>query len=281
MSALQNKVFILVGGGRGIGRATALVLAHGGAKLVIADNGCDTNGQGSDSNVAADCAAAVTALGGEALSVPLDATAPETPRELVSLALKTYGRIDGGFYSAGFVRDRALVRMSDDDFDSVLDVHVRGSFRFTRELSKALIEQKQGGSILLVSSPSGFFGTSAQASLSASAGAVASFTKTAALELRRHQIRVNALVPTARTRLTEELPLFQAIRRDSLSAEHVAQVAAHLLSEAASDVHGELIGVAGGRIYAFRMAETSGLYHDEGPMPLEELAGAFRQVTRS
>jgi NAD(P)-dependent dehydrogenase (short-subunit alcohol dehydrogenase family) len=153
MSALQNKVFILVGGGRGIGRATALVLAHGGAKLVIADNGCDTNGQGSDSNVAAECAAAVTALGGEALSVPLDATAPETPRELVSLALKTYGRIDGGFYSAGFVRDRALVRMSDDDFDSVLDVHVRGSFRFTRELSKALIEQKQGGSILLVSSP--------------------------------------------------------------------------------------------------------------------------------
>jgi hypothetical protein len=88
-------------------------------------------------------------------------------------------------------------------------------------------------------------------------------------------------VPTARTRLTEELPLFQAIRRDSLTPEHVAQVAAHLLSDGARDVHGELIGVAGGRVYAFRMAETSGIYYDEGPMPLEELAGAFRQVTRS
>jgi NAD(P)-dependent dehydrogenase (short-subunit alcohol dehydrogenase family) len=281
MSSLQNKVFIVVGGARGIGRATALALAHGGAKLLIADNGCAADGQGSDTDVVVQCAADVTALGVEAHGVPLDATAVDTPRELIALAMKTFGRIDGGFYSAGFVRDRPLVRMSDDDFDRVLDVHVRGSFRFTRELSKALIEQKQGGSILLVSSPSGFFGTSAQASLSASAGAVASFTKTAALELRRHHVRVNAIVPTARTRLTEELPLFQAIRRDSLTAEHVAQVATHLLSDAASDVHGELIGVAGGRVYAFRMSETSGLYYDEGPMPLEELAGAFRQVTRS
>jgi NAD(P)-dependent dehydrogenase (short-subunit alcohol dehydrogenase family) len=281
MDTLKDKVFILVGGARGIGRSTALALATGGARLVIADNGCDADGQGGDTNVVAACVADVTALGGSALGVTHDARLPETPRELIALAMETYGRVDGGFYSAGFVRDRALVRLSDDDFDSVLDVHVRGAFRFTRELSKALIEQKQGGSILLVSSPSGSFGTSAQASLSAASGAIASFTKTCALELRRHQIRVNAIVPTARTRLTEELPLFQAIRRDSLTPEHVAQVAAHLLSDGARDVHGELIGVAGGRVYAFRMAETSGIYYDEGPMPLEELAGAFRQVTRS
>jgi NAD(P)-dependent dehydrogenase (short-subunit alcohol dehydrogenase family) len=281
MATLKDKVFVVVGGARGIGLATARALAQGGAKLLIADLGCATDGQGSDTNVVAEAAAELGALGVHVVGLALDATKPETPRALIAEALKTFGRIDGGLYSAGFVRDRALVRMSDDDFDSVLDVHVRGAFRFTRELAKALIEQKQGGSILLVSAPSGFFGTSAQASLAASAGAVASFTKTAALELRRHQVRVNTLVPTARTRLTEDLPLFQAIRRDSLTPEHVAQVACHLLSDAGQDVHGELIGVAGGRIYAFRMAETSGLYYDEGPMPLEELAGAFRQVTRS
>lgn len=281
MGVVDEKVFILVGGARGVGRATAIALAREGARLVLADNGCASDGTGHDSNVVNACADELRALGAEVVTSDADARLPHTAKELVVTARDAFGRIDGGLFSAGFVRDRALVRLSDDDFDSVLDVHVRAAFRFTRELAKALVDQKQGGSILLASSASGFFGTSAQASLAAASGAIASFTKTAALELRRQQVRVNALVPTARTRLTQDLPLFQAIRADSMTPEHVAQVACHLLSDQSRDVHGEIIGVAGGRVYSFRMTETSGLYHEEGPMPLAELAGAFRNVTRS
>jgi NAD(P)-dependent dehydrogenase (short-subunit alcohol dehydrogenase family) len=281
MGVVDGKVFILVGGARGIGHASALALAREGARLVLADNGCAPDGTGHDTTVVSACADEVRALGAEVVTSDADATAPGSAKALVELARATFGRIDGGFYSAGFVRERALVRMSDDDFDGVLDVHVRGAFRFTRELGKALVEQREGGSIVLTSSPSGFFGTALQSSLAAASGAIASFTKTAALELRRQEVRVNALVPTARTRLTQDLPLFQSIRPDSLTPEHVAQVVCHLLSEQSRDVHGEIIGVAGGRVYALRMSETSGVYHDEGPVPLAELAGAFREVTRS
>lgn len=281
MGVVDDKVFILVGGARGVGRASAFALAREGARLVLADNGCAADGTGHDAHVVTSCADELRALGAEVVTSDADARDANTPKTLVELAQSTFGRIDGGLFSAGFVRDRAIVRLSDDDFDSVLDVHVRAAFRFTRELAKALVEQKQGGSIVLTSSASGFFGTSAQASLAAASGAIASFTKTAALELRRQGVRVNALVPTARTRLTENLPLFQAIRPDSMTPEHVAQVACYLLSDQSRDVHGEIIGAAGGRVYAFRMVETSGIYHEEGPMPLAELAGAFRHVTRS
>ena len=171
--------------------------------------------------------------------------------------------------------------MSDEDLDSLLDVHVRGAFRFTRDLGRALVDQRQGGSIVLCASTAAFFGTAAQAGAAAAAGAVASLARTAATELRRQGIRVNGLVPTARTRLTEDLPLFRSIRSDSLSAEHVANVVCHLLSDAAQDVHGELIGVAGGRIYAFRISETSGLFKEGPPVEWGELAASWREVTRT
>lgn len=280
MGALDHKAYVVVGGGRGIGRATALALAREGARVLLDDSGCAADGTGHDANVAISVADEICATGGDAVACTLDAARTDTARALVELALNKFGRVDGGFYSAGFVRERALVRMSDDDFDDLLDVHVRGAFRFTRELAKALIEQKRGGSIVLTSSAAGFFGASAQAGLAAAAGAVASLVKTAATELRRHGVRVNALIPTARTRLTENLPLFRSIRADSLTPEHAAQVVCHLLSDEASDVHGELVGVAGGRIYAFRVGETSGVYNEHGPMPLAELSGRFRDVTR-
>jgi NAD(P)-dependent dehydrogenase (short-subunit alcohol dehydrogenase family) len=163
----------------------------------------------------------------------------------------------------------------------VLDVHLRGAFRFTRELGRALVDQRKGGSIVLASSTAAFFGSASQSGAAAAAGGVASLARTAATELRRQGIRVNCVVPTARTRLTEHLPLFRSIKADSLSAEHVANVICHLLSETAQDVHGELVGVAGGRTYAFRMSETSGLFHEGPPVEWGELASSWREVTRT
>ena len=277
----EGKVALIVGGGRGIGRAVALGLSREGAKVAIADSGCATDGTGHDATVAQAVADEVRMAGGEAMAIAVDASSPDASRHMMDAVRQSYGRIDAGFYSAGISREKPLVRLSDADFEAVLDVHVRGALRFTRELATVMVEQRQGGAILLTTSGSGLFGTSHQTALSMAAGAVIALTKTAATELRRHGIRVNAIAPTARTRLTEDLPLFQSIRSDSLSPEHVVPLACHLLSEASSDVHGEVLGVAGGRMYAFRTNETSGLFQEGPPVSLAALAAGFREVTRT
>lgn len=281
MGVFTDKAFVVVGGGRGIGRATALALARHGGRVIVDDSGCDANGEGHDPNVAAEVVAEIKAQGGEALAFAHDARDREAPQRLVEACVKAFGGVHGGLYCAGFTRERPLLRMSDEDLDSLLDVQLRGAFRFTRDLGRVLVEQRQGGSIVLCASTAAFFGTAAQAGAAAAAGAVASLARTAATELRRQGIRVNGLVPTARTRLTEHLPLFRSIRSDSLSAEHVANVVCHLLSDAAQDVHGELIGVAGGRTYAFRISETSGLFKEGPPVEWGELAASWREVTRT
>lgn len=277
----EGKVAVVVGGGRGIGRAVALGLSREGARVVVNDTGCAIDGTGHDSSVAAAVAEEIRVAGGEALALSLDMATPDAARQLVDTTRQSFGRIDAGYYAAGILREKPLVRLADADFEAILDVHVRGSMRFTRELANALIDQREGGTILLTTSAAGLFGTAQQTALAMAAGAIAALTKTAATELRRHGIRVNAIAPTARTRMTENLPLFQSIRADSLSADHVVPVACHLLAPQGGDVHGELIGVAGGRIYAFRTNETSGLFQEGPPVELAALATRFREVTRA
>jgi NAD(P)-dependent dehydrogenase (short-subunit alcohol dehydrogenase family) len=278
MGAFDEKVAVVVGGGRGIGRASALALAREGARVVIQDPGAERDGGGSDAQVAARVVAEIEARGGQALALTSSASEPGAARTLIEAARTRFGRVDVGLYAAGVVRERPLLRLSDDDFDLALAVHARGAFAFTRELAQALVEQKRGGAILLCSSSAGFAGTPGQVGLAASAQAVVGLARAAASELRRQGVRVNALVPTARTRLTEELPLFRSIRADSLSAEHVAEVVCLLLSDAAQEVSGEVLGVAGGRTYAFRSLETPGVFLEGPPTALAGLAGRLREV---
>jgi NAD(P)-dependent dehydrogenase (short-subunit alcohol dehydrogenase family) len=243
--------------------------------------GCDPAGVGHDENVAREVAEEIERAGGRAAWLTLDMAEKDSAKLLMETAVARFGHVDGGFYSAGFLRDRALVRLNDDDFDAVLNVHVRGAFRFARELAKALIDKRQPGSIVLTAAPSGLFGPAGQVSLAAASGAIAAFVRSAASELRRQNVRVNAIAPTARTRLTEHLPLFSSIRADSMTPEHVAPVVAHLLADASASVHGEVLGVAGGRVYALRMGETSGLFQEGEPMDLDTLSARFREVTRT
>jgi len=278
MKAFEDKVVIVVGAGRGIGRATALALAAHGARLVVQDNGVSLDGTGEDESVVAGLVDDLKALGADAIGLATDASAAGAARATVDAALTAFGRVDAGFYAAGLLREKPLLRVSDDDLDRLLDVQARGAFRFAREMAKSFVELKVRGSLLLCSSPAGFAGTPGQAGLAAAALAVVGFARTAATELRRQGVRINVLVPTARTRMTEDLPLFRSIRPDSLSAEHAAQVACHLLSAAADEVSGEVIGVAGGRSYAFRSQESPGVFLEGPPAALEVLAARFREV---
>lgn len=278
MSEFEQKVGIVIGGANGVGAASARSLVGLGMRLVIADAGTGPDGQGRDPEAVLRIA---RELGEDkVLGLALDVTEPEAPSTLVQRAIERFGRVDHGVFCAGFHHDRQLLRTSEDELMRVLELHLFAPMRFARELSRSLIAGQRGGSIVLASSASGFFGSAGQTSLAVAAGGLAGFVRSASTELRRHKVRVNVVVPTARTRLTEQLPLFASIKPESLSAEHVAQAIAHLLSDAGAEVQGEVLGVAGGRIYAFRHAETSGAYLEGNPPSLADIAASWREVTK-
>jgi NAD(P)-dependent dehydrogenase (short-subunit alcohol dehydrogenase family) len=277
----QQRVAILVGAANGIGRAIAESLALRGTHLVIADTGATPDGAGGDPSVVEQTARTLAKHGVEVLGLALDAADADTPKALVERAREHFGHVDYGVYTAGYHHERVLSRLKDDELERVLAVHLLGAIRFTRALAGAMADEKRGGSIVLASSAAGHLGGVGQTALASAAGGLLGFVRAAAAELRRHAVRLNAIIPTARTRLTEHLPLFSSIRKDSLTPEHVAQVALFLLAETAREVHGEIVGVAGSRIYAVRHAETSGVFHDESALPtLENIAARWRDVTR-
>jgi NAD(P)-dependent dehydrogenase (short-subunit alcohol dehydrogenase family) len=281
MSEQQEKVAIVIGAGSGIGRATARALASQGVQLVIADLGCAPDGSGRDPSVVEAAATELEALGVSVVAHAIDASAPEAAGALISAALERFGRVDFGLYAAGYHHERPLLRVSDDELARVLEVHLLGALRFGRELARTLLARKSGGSIVLASASAAFLGSAGHSALASAAGGLVAYVRKAAAELRRQGVRINALIPTARTRLTASLPLFTSIRADSLTPEHVAQVVLFLLSDAARDVQGEAIGVAGSRIYAFRHAETSGAFHDDvAPPTLAQIEARWREVTR-
>ncbi len=278
---LSGKAIVIVGAGGGLGRAEVSLLARLGARLVLNDLGCDLEGAGADPSVVAAAAADARALGAEVVTSAEDVSAPGAADRLVDLARGAYGRIDGVVFSAGIRRDRSLPKTSADDLDRMLDVHVRGSFHLARAAAAAMVEAGTGGSIVLSTGPSAFFGVARKTAEALCGGAIAGFVRSAAIELRRHNVRVNAVAPTARTRLTEDSPLFRGIAATSMTPEHVAPVVAFLLSDEARDVHGDVLGIAGGRIYALQSRETTGAFAEGRAFEPGEILRVYAEVTRT
>src|SRR5690348_6983757 len=225
---LRDRAIVVVGGGRGIGRAHALACARAGAKVIIDDIGCDVHGAGSDPEIARAVATEIRDGGGFAIALEEDIGARGGPERLMERALRELGRIDGLIVAAGLVSDRTVMKMEDGELDRMLDVMVHGSFALLRTAGRAMIDAG-GGSIVLHAAPVAFFGAARQSALSAASGAIAGLVRGAAIELRKHKVRVNAIAPTARTRTTEDLPLFRGISPESMSAEHIAPLALFLI----------------------------------------------------
>src|SRR5262245_15675342 len=206
---LDGKVAIVTGAGRGIGRAHALALSQAGAKIVVNDLGGSLTGEGADLSPARQVVEEIRAAGGEASANGENVANFAGAERLVRQAIDEFGRLDILVNNAGILRDRMLVNMSEDEWDAVINVHLKGHFAPTRHAAAYWREQsKEGddvkGRVINTSSPSGVFGNVGQTNYGAAKAGIAAFTVIAAQELARYGVTVNRIAPTARTRMTQE-----------------------------------------------------------------------------
>lgn len=256
MGYLDGKTVIVTGAGRGIGREHALLFASEGANVVVNDLGGAEDGSGAALGPAQSVVEEIRAAGGQAVANGSDVADSAGADAIVQTALDTFGSVDALVNNAGILRDRVLVNIDDDDWDLVLRVNLRGTFVLTRavarhwrKLSKSGVDV--AGSVINTSSESGVFGNPGQANYSAAKSAVATLTQVASKELKRYGVRVNAILPQARTRLTE------GAFGDALAAKegafdrwdpaNVSPFVAYLASPACS-LTGEVFLVGGSRV---------------------------------
>ncbi|HEV3351966.1 MAG TPA: SDR family oxidoreductase [Acidimicrobiales bacterium] len=211
MGALDGRVAIITGSGRGIGREHALLFAQEGAKVVINDLGGAIDGSGDDRTPAQQVVDEIKAMGGEAVANADNVADWEGGQRLIQTAVETFGDLHILVNNAGILRDRVLVNMTEDEWDAVIHVHLKGHFVPTRFAAAYWREQTKAGNtvkanVINTSSTSGLLGNPGQTNYGAAKAGIAAFSVIAAMELERYGVRVNAIAPAARTRMTEATP---------------------------------------------------------------------------
>ncbi|MFP5253431.1 MAG: SDR family oxidoreductase [Actinomycetes bacterium] len=253
----EGRVAIVTGAGRGLGREHALELARQGAKVVVNDLGTSGAGEGASSAPAEEVVALIKELGGEAVANADDVADFEGARRMVSQAVETFGALDVLVNNAGFLRDRMLVNTSEEEWDAVVRVHLKGHFAPIRHAAsywcdEAKARRPRAARVVNTSSGAGLQGSIGQATYSAAKAGIAALTVVAAAELGRYGVTVNALAPAARTRMTEaafaETMARPASGFDAMDPANVSPVVAWLASEDSGDVTGRVVEVEGGRI---------------------------------
>jgi NAD(P)-dependent dehydrogenase (short-subunit alcohol dehydrogenase family) len=280
MGLLDGKVTVITGAGNGIGRATALSFAREGARVLVNDLGSSRDGNGSAASAADAVVAEIRKAGGVAEANYDSVVSLEGAHALVAQAISAFGRIDVLLNNAGILRDKTLLKMSLQDWQAVLDVHLTGSFLCTQAAAQRMKEQGSG-SIINTTSVSGMLGNFGQANYAAAKAGIYGLTRSASIELQRYGVRVNAVAPIAKTRLTEDLPMFEKIE-DTLSPEHVAPAHLFLASSLSSDVTGVVLSVAGARISIFKVVESAGKYKESeaGVWTAPEIADHFASISK-
>src|SRR5690349_5806156 len=258
----EGRVAIVTGAGRGIGREHALMMASEGAKVVVNDVGGSRDGSGHSEGPAHDVVAEIEGMGGQAAANGDDISSWEGAGNVVKQAIDTFGGLDIVVNNAGILRDRMLVNMTEEEWDAVIKVHLKGTFGVSRFAAAYWRERSKNGEpndarIINTTSPSGIFGNAGQTNYGAAKAGIASFTIIAAMELERYGITVNAIAPVARTRMTENLggassqPV-EADKFDRMAPENISPLVVWLGSPEAKDITGRVFQVAGGMI---RVAE--------------------------
>jgi NAD(P)-dependent dehydrogenase (short-subunit alcohol dehydrogenase family) len=277
MDLLKDKVAVVTGAGRGIGRATALAFAREGAKVVVNDAGWSPSGEPDGSGCAEQVAREIAAEGGTAIA---DEHSVTTEAEaIIAHALEAFGGVDVLVNNAGILGDATLERLSVEQWRSVIDVQLGGTFACIQAASRVMRRARRGV-IVNTTGVAGLRGNFGQAHVAAAAAGVYGLTRTASIELQRHGIRVNAVAPIAKTRLTENLPMFEQV--DTMRAEHVAPAHVFLASDLSQELTGVVLGVAGGKLSVFRIVESLGALKDDegGIWSPEEIAEHWSTIAK-
>jgi NAD(P)-dependent dehydrogenase (short-subunit alcohol dehydrogenase family) len=248
----EGRIAIVTGAGRGIGREHALSLASAGAKVVVNDLGGNIDGSGGDTSPAQQVVNEIKGMGGEAVANGDDISSWEGAQRLINTAVETFGDLHIVVNNAGILRDRVLINMTEEEWDSVIKVHLKGTFApsrwaaaYWREQSKA--GKEVSGRIINTTSVSGIYGNPGQTNYGAAKAGIASFTNIAALELARYGVTVNAVAPVALTRMTEGLgPAPETDEeREARSPRWIAPIVTWLASRESDGVSGRIFEASG------------------------------------
>jgi len=225
---------------------------------VVNDLGGARDGSGSDARAAQLVADEIKAAGGQAVANYDDVSERAGAEGMVKQAVDSFGQLDILVNNAGILRDKTLLKLEDANWDIIMKVHLRGTYLCTQVAAKHMAERGKGGRIINTSSVSGLMGNFGQANYSAAKAGIYGFTRTASMELKKYNITVNALAPVAVTRLTDDLPFFQAMpnAKEMLAPEHISPAVLFLASELASDLTGIVLAAEGPRMYMFKMLQT-------------------------
>ncbi|NVM30654.1 MAG: SDR family oxidoreductase [Candidatus Helarchaeota archaeon] len=264
MGILDGKVAIVTGAGRGIGREEALLLAKEGAAVVVNDLGASYDGTGKPTKVADEVVEEIKKAGGKAVANYDSVTDFNNAKKMVDQAIEAFGHLNILINNAGILRDRMVFNMTEEEFDAVMNVHVKGTWNMTRHACAYWRQQRKAGkdnkelpaAIVNTTSDAGLLGNAGQSNYGTAKAAIAGLTVITALDMRKYKVRCNAIAPQARTRLTTDAtPSTKGIMEstmgkpfDALNPVHIAPFVIFLVSDAGRRINGQVFRVVGNAI---------------------------------
>jgi NAD(P)-dependent dehydrogenase (short-subunit alcohol dehydrogenase family) len=287
MDIVRDKVVVVTGAGGGIGRDIALALAREGAKVVVNDVGTSTSGEGQDAGPAERVVAEIRAAGGEAAASTDSVAGAASAARIVQCALDHFGRIDGIVNSAGILRDRMFHRMSPEEWEAVIAVHLHGSFHVSRAAANHFKEQASGAYVHMTST-SGIIGNIGQANYNAAKMGIVALSKSIALDLQKFGVRSNCIAPFAWSRMTSSIPTDtpeQAARVErfkQMTPDKIAPLVVALLGDGAAQVNGQVFVVRNNEVVLMSQPRPlRSVHRGEGWTPQSLLDHALPALTAS
>ncbi len=275
---LENKIAVVTGSGRGIGRGIALALAREGAAVVVNDIGCEVDGRGGENDPAAQVCKEIEALGARAVANYDSVADFSAAGRIVDSAVAAFGRIDILVNNAGIVRDRSIGKMTEEEFDAVLAVHLKGTFNCGRH-ALPLMKEQGYGRIINITSSAGLRGNFGQSNYGAAKAGIMGLTRVWAVEMEGRGVTVNAMAPAGITRMTGKVPgLDNDNPPPQMNPDLNGPLVAFLASEAAAEINGQVFGRSGYGYTLFQQPKPVAVMFKDGPMSAAEIAAYFNTV---